>query len=101
MCEKIQINTCILLDWNASSNTLSDHAGTFECELEACEDSIRHFMENEDCTHNDCNECNDENVEKNNNNNNKAGRKVFCGGPSEEKFFSFTHTLRDFSDQIE
>ena len=58
-------------------------------------------MDNEDCTHNDYNEWNNVNIEKKQNNNNKTGRKVLCGGPSEEIFFSFAHNLRAFVDEIE
>ena len=96
----LPINKDVLLYENAISIEIVETTEPSEINLESCDDSMVHFMDNEDNT---CNNYEDDNAENNkeyNNKKNKAGRKASYGGSLEETFFAFAHASRAFSDEI-
>ena len=58
-------------------------------------------MDDEEPIHGNYDENKKENNSELNNNKNKKSRKALHGDPSEERFFSFAHTLLAFKDEIE
>ena len=58
-------------------------------------------MDNEEPTHGDYDKNKKDNNSELNINKNKKDRESSHGGPSEDTFFYFAHTLRAFADEID
>ena len=77
-----------------------EHAEPSEHNLESHEDLVLHFIGNEEEFYEDQDNAVLEINKESNNKNNKVGRKKLSGGLVEETFFTLTHALSTFSDEI-